>query len=131
MPVQAFPRTPRAGGPLSSGPGVAGACAPVEPVLSDAQWARIAPLVSGKPEDRGSTGRDNRMFVEAVLWIARTGAAWRDLPPEFGGWNTVFRRHRRWMLGGVWQRVFAAMADDPGFGYALQGEAIRPVEHQH
>jgi putative transposase len=99
--------------------------------LSDAQWARIANLVSGKPEDRGSTGRDNRMFVEAVLWIARTGAAWRDLPPHFGAWNTVFRRHRRWLQGGVWQRVFAALRDDPGFGYALQGQAVRADEWHH
>lgn len=99
--------------------------------LSDAQWARIASLVSGKPEDRGSTGRDNRLFVEAVLWVARNEAAWRDLPPQFGAWNSVFRRYRRWLTGGVWQRVFAALHDDLGFGYVLQGQSIRPADHQH
>ena len=49
-------------------------------VLSDDQWERIAPLVIGRPDQKGSTGRDNRMFVEGVLWIVRTGSPWRDLP---------------------------------------------------
>ncbi|OJY63506.1 MAG: IS5 family transposase [Rhodospirillales bacterium 70-18] len=96
-------------------------------VLSDTQWQRIASLVSGKPGDRGSTGRDNRLFVEAVLWVARTGAAWRDLPPVFGVWNSVFRRHRRWLIGGVWARVFAALRDDASFDYALDEGTIRPL----
>jgi transposase len=103
----------------------------IRPALTQAQWARIAPLLCGKPEDRGSTGRDNRMFVEAVLWVARTGAAWRGLPPEFGAWNTVFRRHRRWLVGGVWQRVFEALGDDLEFGYVLEGRIIRPARREH
>lgn len=57
-------------------------------VLSDAQRARMAGLISGRPEAPGSTGRDNRMFVEAVLRIVRAGAPWRDLPDVFGPWNT-------------------------------------------
>ena len=52
--------------------------------LSDAQWKLISGLIIGRPDQRGSTGRDNRMFVEAVLWIVRTGAPWRDLPEIFG-----------------------------------------------
>ncbi len=59
-------------------------------VLSDAQWNKIAPLLAGKPGDPGRSGADNRQFVEAVLWIARTGAPWRDLPALFGNWNAVF-----------------------------------------
>jgi putative transposase len=61
-------------------------------VLSDAQWDRIGGLIIGRPDQRGSTGRDNRMFVEGVLWIVRTGSPWRDLPEAFGEWNSVFRR---------------------------------------
>ena len=53
-------------------------------VLSDAAWERMAPLVIGRPDQKGSTGRDNRMFVEGVLWIVRTGSPWRDLPEAFG-----------------------------------------------
>jgi transposase len=52
-------------------------------VLTDAQWAKMAPHCLGKPGDPGRTGRNNRLFVEAVLWIARTGSPWRDLPPAF------------------------------------------------
>ena len=66
---------------------------------SDAQWAKIEDKVPGKKGDqghRGRSGEDNRLFVEAVLWIARTGAPWRDLPTEFGNWNSVYQRFRRW-----------------------------------
>ena len=61
-------------------------------VLSDVAWERMAPLIIGRPDQKGSTGRDNRMFVEGVLWIVRTGSPWRDLPEAFGDWNSVFRR---------------------------------------
>ena len=70
-------------------------------VLSDAAWARMAPLIIGRPDQKGSTGRDNRMFVEGVLWIVRTGSPWRDLPDVFGEWNSVFRRFSRWSDKGV------------------------------
>jgi putative transposase len=71
-------------------------------VLSDAAWERMAPLIIGRPDQKGSTGRDNRMFVEGVLWIVRTGSSWRDLPEAFGDWNSVFRRFSRWSIKGVW-----------------------------
>ena len=72
-------------------------------VLSDAQWGRISGLIIGRPDQRGSTGRDNRMFVEGILWIVRTGSPWRDLPGE---WNSVLRRFSRWSAKGVWLRIF-------------------------
>ena len=84
-------------------------------MLSDAQWERVAPLCAGKEGDRGRTGEDNRRFMEGVLWIARTGAPWRDLPPRFGKWNTVFRRFRRWSEKGVFQRIFEEMSSDLDF----------------
>src|SRR3954449_13180147 len=61
-------------------------------VLTDAQWAKMEPRCLGKPGDPGRSGKDNRLFVEAVLWIVRTGSPWRDLPPLFGNWNSVFTR---------------------------------------
>ena len=57
-------------------------------VLSDGAWERMAPLIIGRPDQKGSTGRDNRMFVEGVLWIVRTGSPWRDLPEAFGDRNS-------------------------------------------
>jgi putative transposase len=88
-------------------------------VLSDAAWERMAPLIIGRPDQKGSTGRDNRMFVEGVLWIVRTGSPWRDLPEAFGDWNSVFRRFSRWSIKGVWRRIFEAMSDDPDFEYLI------------
>ena len=84
-------------------------------VLNDAAWERMAPLIIGRPDQKGSIGRDNRMFVEGVLWIVRTGSPWRDLPEAFGDWNSVFRRFSRWSIKGVWWRIFEAMSDDPDF----------------
>ena len=99
-------------------------------VLSDAQWRRISGLIIGRADQRGSTGRDNRMFVEGVLWIVRTGSPWRDLPVAFGGWNSVFRRFSRWSAKGVWRRIFEALSDDPDFEYLIVDSTIVRA-HQH
>ena len=99
-------------------------------ILSDAQWERVAPLLPGKPGDPGRSGQDNRGFLEAVLWIARTGAPWRDLHPEFGRWNSIFRRFRRWAVKGVFEILFKALSGDPDFEYAMIDGTIVRV-HQH
>src|SRR6185437_8739748 len=99
-------------------------------VLSDVAWERMAPLIIGRPDQKGSTGRDNRMFVEGVLWIVRTGSPWRDLPEAFGEWNSVFRRFSRWSCKGVWRRIFEAMSDDPDFEYLIVDSTIIRA-HQH
>src|SRR5918993_1685407 len=88
-------------------------------VVSDAAWEKIASLLPGKASDPGATARDNRLFLEAVLWRVRTGAPWRDLPSEFGLWNSVFQRFRRWVKGGIFERIFACLSDEPDFEYAL------------
>ena len=79
--------------------------------LSDEQWVRVEGLLPGKKGDPGRTAVDSRLFLDAVLWIARTGAPWRDLPERFGPWNSVFQRFNRWAIKGVWQRVFEALQD--------------------
>ena len=76
------------------------------------QWERIKDLLPGKPTDTGVKARDYRLFMEAVLWIARTGSPWRDLPPELGNWHATFTRFSRWRRKGVWQRVIDAISDD-------------------
>src|SRR3546814_16275110 len=99
-------------------------------VLREGQWERIAPLIIGRSDQKGSTGRDNRMFVEVVLWIVRTGSPWRDLPEAFGEWNSVFRRFSRWSAKGVWWRIFEALSDDPDFEYLIVDSTIVRA-HQH
>ena len=80
-------------------------------LLGDEQWERIKDLLPGKASDRGVTAADNRRFIEAVLWIGRTGAPWRDLPAELGNWHTTFTRISRWSKKGVWERVLQALSE--------------------
>ena len=79
--------------------------------ISDEHWERIKDLLPGRPGQPGWTAKDNRLFVDAVLWIAKTGAPWRDLPERFGKWNTVWKRFDRWAEKGVWKAVFEALQD--------------------
>jgi putative transposase len=98
--------------------------------LTDAQWHRIEDLIPGKLGDPGRTGNDNRLFVDSIVWMARAGTPWRDLPPFFGNWNSVWKRFRRWAKAGVWERILAALADDPDFeSIIIDGTIIRA--HQH
>jgi len=98
--------------------------------LTDAQWRRIERLVPGKEGDKGRHGEDNRLFVDAVLWIARAGAPWRDLPAAFGNWNSVFQRFRRWAKKSVWERIFNALVESPDFEYLIIDSTIVRA-HQH
>ena len=98
--------------------------------LTDARWERMAPLAPGRPGDPGASGRVDRRFVEAVPWIARTGAPWRDLPAGLGNWNSVWRRFDRWSASGAWERLLAAVSDDPDFGYVvLDATIVRAHRH--
>ena len=74
--------------------------------LRDDQWDRIKDSLPGKKSDPGRTAADNRQFIEAVMWIGRTGASWRDLPPERGKWSSVHKRFIRWSQKGFWQMIF-------------------------
>ena len=98
--------------------------------LTDAQWTRIEPHCLGKARDPGRTGGDGRLFLEAVLWIAPTNSPWRDLPEEFGKWNTVFKRFRDWVKADVFKRIFDAVSGEPDMEYAMIDGTIVPV-HRH
>lgn len=102
----------------------------IRKVLTDAQWAKMEPHCLGKKSDPGRSGDDNRLFLEAVLWKARTGSPWRDLPTEFGNWSTVFTRYNDWSKAGVFERIFEAVSDDPDMEYAMIDATIVPV-HRH
>ena len=97
--------------------------------VSDEVWQRIEGLLPGRSDQRGVTAKDNRLFVDGVLWIARSGAPWRDLPERFGKWNSVYRRFQRWAQAGVWQRVFEEFADADLQQLMVDSTSVRA--HQH
>ena len=87
--------------------------------LTAAQWNRIAPLLPGKVGDPGRSAADNRLFVNGVLWVLRSGAHWCDLPERYGPWKSVHKRFSRWAKAGVWERVFEALIDNPKNEYLM------------
>jgi transposase len=99
-------------------------------VLRDDQWQRIEDLLPGKPSDPGRTATDHRTFVEAVRWVLRSGAPWRDLPEAFGNWNSIYQRFARWERTGVWERLFAVLCQDADFQDVFIDSSIIRV-HQH
>ena len=87
--------------------------------LSNEQWSRIEHLLPGKKGDPGRTGDDNRLFVNAVLWVLRSGARWSDLPERYGKYKSVHKRFTRWAKKGVWERVFESLTGDPDNQYLM------------
>jgi transposase len=98
--------------------------------LSDTQWERIAPLLPGKASDPGRTGADNRLFVNGVLWVLRSGAHWRDLPDRYGKWKTLHKRFTRWAKAGVWERVFASLIKDRNNQYLMLDSTLVRAHQQ-
>ena len=98
--------------------------------LTDQQWERIRSHLPGQKHHPGQTAQDNRLFVNAVFWIAKTGAPWRDLPERFGKSNSVFQRYNRWCKRRVWQRILEALGGDPDLEDLLLDSTIVRA-HQH
>ena len=98
--------------------------------LSEAQWQRISYLLAGKAGDPGRSGADNRLFVNGVLWVLRSGAHWQDLPPRYGKWKTVHKRFTRWARAGVWEKVFASLVGDPDNRYLMLDSTLVRVHQQ-
>ena len=96
-------------------------------VLRDDQWARLEPFAPGGRKGRRGPRSDARRFFNALLWLARSGARWRDMPEDrFGSYQTVKRRYYRWIEQGVFDRIFEAMADEPDFEWlAIDATVIR------
>jgi transposase len=106
-----------------------------EPVISDAVWVRIESLLPAQRGPMGPPFRPHRPVVEGVIYRLRTGVPWRDLPPEFGPWQTVHRRHQRWSADGTWDRVLAALqvaADAEGeIDWRVSVDSTVARVHQH
>lgn len=98
--------------------------------LRDDQWERIKDLLPGREGHVGVTAKDNRRFVEAVLYRYRAGIPWRDLPERFGDPIKVHTRHTRWARSGVWEKVFKVLAADADNEYAMIDSTIVRA-HQH
>ena len=99
-------------------------------VLRDDQRDRIKDALPGKVGDKGRTASDNRLFIDAVMWIAKTGAPWRDLPSEYGKWASVHKRFIRWSKSGIWQMIFNTLAVDADTEWLMIDSTI-VREHQH
>ena len=87
--------------------------------LRDDQWERMKDLLPGREGHVGGTAKNNRLFVEAVLYRYRAGSPWRDLPERFGDFRVIHTRFSRCRQIGVWERVFQVLADDADNEYAM------------
>jgi putative transposase len=98
--------------------------------LTQAQWERIAPLLPGKVGDPGRSGADNRLFVNGVLWVLRSGAFWQHLPERYGKWKTVHARFTRWARAGVWEKVFEDLIKDRRNEYLMLDSTLVRAHQQ-
>lgn len=97
--------------------------------ISDEMWARVEALLPGRRGGHGGVARDNRNFVNAVLYVDKTGIPWRDLPERFGKWDTVYHRFNEWCKKGVWQRIFQSVQDPDLEWLMLDSTVIRAHLH--
>lgn len=98
--------------------------------ISDRTWKILEPLLPGKKGDWGGVAKDNRLFINAVFWILRTGAPWRDLPPDLGDWKNTNRRFCRWRDKGHWERILEALIEEPDYEW-LMIDASHCKVHPH
>ena len=98
--------------------------------ISDKVWALLEPHLPGRKGVWGGVAKDNRLFINAVFWILRTGAPWRDLPPDLGGWSNTHRRFIRWRDAGIWEKLLEMRIDDPGYEW-LMIDASHCKVHPH
>lgn len=97
--------------------------------LTDRQWEVIKPHTIGNAGTWGGNARDTRLFLNAVFWVLRSGAPWRDLPPQYGDWKNTHRRFSRWRDKKVWARMLEALIDDPDFEWLMIDASHVKVHH--
>jgi len=98
--------------------------------LTDEQFEKIKDFLPGREGSVGVTAQDNRLFVNAVIWVFKTGAPWRDLPDRFGKWSSVHRRFSRWSASGVFDKIFRILSEDADMEFLLMDGTIVKA-HQH
>ncbi len=81
--------------------------------INDKVWELLEPHLPGQRGQWGGIAQDNRRFINAVFWVLRTGAPWRDLPPDYGKWGSVHQRFIRWRRKGVWEKLLEILIDEP------------------
>lgn len=102
--------------------------------LTDEEWARLSPLLPAQPR-QGHRWNDHRTVINGIFFRARAGCPWRDLPPQFGNWKTIYGRHRRWSLDGTWEQILDALragcdaAEGPDWTVSADSTVVRA--HQH
>ncbi len=103
--------------------------------LTDAQWARIEPLLPDRTPKRGGRWRDHRQVIDAIAFKYRTGTPWMDLPEHFGSWKGAHNRFRKWAADGTWEKVFTALpaqADaEGGLDWVVAVDSTVVRAHQH
>lgn len=98
--------------------------------ISDQVWKVLEPHLLGRQGNWGGCAKDNRQFINAVFWILRTGAPWRDLPPDYGDWKNTHRRFCRWRDKGIWESLLEKLVNDPDFEW-LMIDASHIKVHPH
>ena len=98
--------------------------------ISQRTWELLEPHLPGSSGSVGRPASDNRLFINAVFWIMRTGAPWRDLPPDLGDWKNTQRRFSRWRDRGVWEKLLDLLIDDPDYEW-LMIDASHCKVHPH
>ena len=98
--------------------------------MSDRAWEKIRPHTIGEKGTRGGNARNTRQFINGVFWILRTGAPWRNLPPDYGKWGSVHQRFIRWRRKGVWEKLLEILIDEPDYEW-LMIDASHIKVHPH
>ena len=105
-------------------------------VFSDELWALIEPVLPGPGERAGRPWNDHRQTLEGIAWRFRVGAPWRDVPEDFGAWQSLWKRHRLWSSDGTYERMFIAVReslpeDDPQVVALMSVDSTSVRAHQH
>jgi transposase len=103
--------------------------------LSDEEWQQLEPLLPSTVPQRGGRWADHRVVINGVFFRTRSGTAWRDLPPVYGNWKTVYNRHRRWSLDGTWENILdrlrAGCDEAEGTDWTVSVDSTVARAHQH
>jgi transposase len=98
--------------------------------ISDRTWDLLRPHLPGRAGQWGGVAKNNRRFINAVLWVLHTGARWTNLPSEYGNWNTVHQRFRRWRQNGSWEKILDILIDDPDYSWLILNTAALAARRQ-